>query len=52
VLPGDTEADLSQRVLVQEHKLYPLAVRWFVEGRLRVEHGRVIQLDGAAQLLT
>lgn len=52
VLPGDDEAALSQRVLVQEHRLYPLAVRWFVEGRLRLDGDRVIQLDGQPQLLT
>ena len=39
------------RVLDTEHRLYPLAARWFVEGRLAVEDGRVRQLDGAAQLL-
>ncbi|HJV71162.1 phosphoribosylglycinamide formyltransferase [Ideonella sp.] len=51
VLPGDDEATLSQRVLVQEHRLYPLVVRWCVEGRLRVQAGRVTQLDGEPQLL-
>jgi phosphoribosylglycinamide formyltransferase-1 len=34
VLPGDTEASLAQRVLEQEHLIYPRAVRWFIEGRL------------------
>lgn len=51
VLSGDDEATLSQRVLAQEHRLYPLAVRWCVEGRLRVEGSRVTQLDGEPQLL-
>jgi formyltetrahydrofolate-dependent phosphoribosylglycinamide formyltransferase len=32
VLPGDTEADLAARVLVQEHVLYPLALRAFLDG--------------------
>ncbi|MBT9595222.1 MAG: phosphoribosylglycinamide formyltransferase [Vitreoscilla sp.] len=50
VLPGDDEQSLSDRVLVQEHRIYPLAVRWFVEGRLRTEAGVVTQLDGAPQL--
>lgn len=45
VLPGDTEATLSQRVLVQEHLIYPLAVNWFAEGRLRCEAGKA-WLDG------
>ncbi|MFC5509683.1 phosphoribosylglycinamide formyltransferase [Massilia jejuensis] len=41
VLPGDTEATLAARVLVEEHKLYPYAVRLFVEDRLSIEHGEV-----------
>lgn len=41
VLPGDTEDTLSARVLAQEHKLYPYAVRLFVEDRLSIEHGLV-----------
>ena len=32
VLPGDTEATLAARVLAQEHVLYPLALRAFIEG--------------------
>ena len=34
-------ASLAARVLAQEHRLYPLAVRWFAEGRLRLAGGRV-----------
>lgn len=34
VLPDDTEDSLAQRVLEQEHLIYPRAVRWFLEGRL------------------
>ena len=41
VLPGDTEHSLAERVLVQEHLIYPRAVRWFVEGRLTIENGLV-----------
>jgi phosphoribosylglycinamide formyltransferase-1 len=41
VLPGDTAEMLSARVLVEEHKLYPRAVRLFVEDRLVVENGEV-----------
>lgn len=51
VLPGDDEHALAARVLATEHVIYPLAVRWFVEGRLQVEEGRVRQLDGASQVL-
>jgi phosphoribosylglycinamide formyltransferase 1 len=41
VRAGDTEATLAARVLRQEHRVYPLAIRWFVEGRLTVENGIV-----------
>ena len=41
VLDGDDAASLAARVLAQEHRIYPLAVRWFVEGRLRIDAGRV-----------
>lgn len=41
VLPDDTEDTLADRVLVQEHQIYPRAVRWFVEGRLSIENGLV-----------
>ncbi|MCD5980848.1 phosphoribosylglycinamide formyltransferase [Pseudomonas quasicaspiana] len=32
--PNDTPSTLAQRVHVQEHQIYPLAIRWFAEGRL------------------
>lgn len=51
VLPDDDEATLAARVLAREHVLYPLAVRWFVEGRLRLADGIVTHAQGAAQLL-
>ena len=41
VLPGDSADSLAARVLVQEHLLYPRAVRLFVDGRLSVEQGKV-----------
>lgn len=41
VLDGDDEATLAARVLTQEHQVYPLAVRWFAEGRLTLDAGRV-----------
>jgi len=34
VLPGDTAETLAARVAVQEHIIYPLAVKWYLEGRL------------------
>lgn len=52
VLPGDDEDTLAERVLSREHVIYPQSVRWFIEGRLRLEaDGRVTQLDGSAQHL-
>ena len=41
ILPGDTADVLAARVLEQEWIMYPRAIRWFVEGRLRVEDGKV-----------
>jgi phosphoribosylglycinamide formyltransferase-1 len=51
VLPGDTEATLSARVLSREHVLYPRAVRWLVSDLLRVENGVVTHTAGEPQLL-
>jgi phosphoribosylglycinamide formyltransferase-1 len=51
VMADDTPEALAERVLVAEHRLYPLAVRWFVEEQLVIEGGRVRQLAGAPQLL-
>ena len=45
VLADDTAEILAARVLEQEHLIYPQAVRWFAEGRLRLNGGRVF-LDG------
>jgi phosphoribosylglycinamide formyltransferase-1 len=41
VMPDDTEDSLSARVLQQEHRIYPQAVRWFMEGRLKLSDNRV-----------
>ncbi|NHZ91568.1 phosphoribosylglycinamide formyltransferase [Massilia sp. CCM 8733] len=41
VLPGDTPDTLAARVLVQEHTLYPRAIRLFVEDRLSIDNGDV-----------
>jgi phosphoribosylglycinamide formyltransferase-1 len=51
VEPGDDEAALAARVLAMEHRIYPLAVRWFVEDRLQLIGGEVRQLDGVSQRL-
>lgn len=41
----DTAAALAERVLRQEHRIYPLAIRWFAEGRLRLT-GDTVLLNG------
>jgi len=43
VKEDDDEDSLSSRILRQEHKLYPLAVKLFVEGRLHTE-GRKVRI--------
>ncbi|WP_412547767.1 phosphoribosylglycinamide formyltransferase [Pseudomonas sp. PDM14] len=45
VQSDDTPETLAQRVHVQEHRIYPLAVRWFAEGRLRLGDNGA-ELDG------
>ncbi|GMR04064.1 MAG: phosphoribosylglycinamide formyltransferase [Gammaproteobacteria bacterium] len=45
VHPDDTPETLAMRVLKEEHRIYPLAIRWFAEGRLTVRDGQV-RLDG------
>ncbi len=46
VLPDDTPETLAERVLKEEHRIFPLALRWFAEGRLSIRDGCVL-LDGA-----
>lgn len=45
VLPDDTESSLAARVLVEEHKLYPMIINWFAQGRLSMTNGKAL-LDG------
>lgn len=45
IADDDAPDSLAARVLETEHRLYPQAVRWFAEGRLRMEQDRVL-LDG------
>ncbi|MCL6450812.1 MAG: phosphoribosylglycinamide formyltransferase [Acetobacteraceae bacterium] len=44
VLEADTAETLAARILEQEHRLYPLSIRLFAEGRLRLE-GRRVRID-------
>lgn len=47
VLEGDTEETLAARILVEEHRLYPEAIRLYAEGRLQVTGRRVSVRRGA-----
>lgn len=42
VAADDDAESLAARVLAAEHRIYPLAVRWIAEGRVRMQDGRVI----------
>ncbi|GGX81498.1 phosphoribosylglycinamide formyltransferase [Vogesella alkaliphila] len=48
VLDDDTETTLAARVLQQEHRLYPEAVRRFAAGELQIRNGRIGGVDAAA----
>lgn len=42
VLPGDTAETLAARILVEEHKLYPAALKLVVEGKVKLANGRAV----------
>lgn len=42
VLPSDTPETLAARVIKVEHRIYPLALRWLCEGKLRIVDGRCV----------
>ena len=45
VLADDTASTLAARVLTAEHQVYPAAIRWFAEGRLRITGQQVVLAD-------
>jgi len=49
VYDDDTEETLAARILVQEHKIYPMAIRLFFQGRLKVE-GRRVRVEGEPRI--
>jgi phosphoribosylglycinamide formyltransferase-1 len=51
VQPRDTAETLAARVLAQEHVIYPRALRWFLDGLLVVEDGKVRVKGDHAQLV-
>ena len=46
VSPDDTKETLSEKILRLEHKVYPQAVKWFVDGRIEIQ-GRKVIVKGA-----
>ena len=47
MLAQDTPETLQQRVLAAEHRIYPQAVRWFLEGRLHIDADGKVNLSAA-----
>jgi phosphoribosylglycinamide formyltransferase-1 len=47
VLPDDTPLSLAERILHEEHRCYPVALRWMAEGRVSIDAGRAV-IAGAA----
>jgi len=45
----DTEESLAARILTEEHRIYPMAIRLFLEGRLTIE-GRKVTTKGAEKI--
>lgn len=45
ILPDDNVESLAARVLIQEHRIYPMAISWFSEGRLRLDECGTAWLD-------
>lgn len=43
VMPDDTPATLAERILQQEHVIYPQAIKLYVENKLQIE-GRMVRI--------
>ncbi len=52
VLDDDTEERLAERILAEEHKVYPQAIQWVAEGRLRLTGRRVFLNNGNSRKLS
>src|SRR5262249_3826606 len=48
VVPEDNEETLAARVLEQEHRIYPQAVRWFCEDRLKIQKDGTVRVEGVS----
>lgn len=49
VLPGDSEDTLAARVLAEEHRIYPQALRWLCEDRVSIDAAGHVVIRGAGQ---
>jgi len=49
VFDHDTEESLSERILKQEHRIYPRAIQLYSEGRIRVSGRRVIVAESGRE---
>ncbi len=47
VLPGDDAGSLAQRILKQEHRIYPQVIRWIAEGRVSVDEAGIVTVADA-----
>ncbi len=50
VLPGDDAGKLAQRILKQEHKIYPQVIRWIADGRVSVDAKGIVTVADAKTL--
>ena len=48
ILPGDSAATLAERILKQEHHIYPQAIQWLAEGRVKIDGRKVIITDSTS----
>ncbi|MHB9118343.1 MAG: phosphoribosylglycinamide formyltransferase [Burkholderiales bacterium] len=49
VLDSDDEESLAARVLAQEHRIYPLAIRWFAENKLTLRGDGKVNFSGGCR---
>ena len=55
VFEDDDAASLAERILVQEHSIYPIVTQWFIDGRLEMKNqlayldGKLLGLHGYAE---
>ncbi len=52
ILPEDSAATLAERILEQEHRIYPQAIQWLAEGRVKIDDRKVIISDSTSCVKT